>query len=746
MEIVVALGLGLVVVVWALSRIAGKQPQGPPPLTGLERTRELVDHATAALATVPIPTKEEFWDQALKEIDFTGGVSEDHLPVFDLFKGIRDLIRTLYLVEGFDPKVEPPLIEDGLEGARYRDRLRAKLEKTSATNITLLRTAIVESVQYFLHAIPSIAFLPSEEVKAQASKKTLEGFAIPLLSTIQDAGELVTNIIAPFYTPDAVRSELFYHVRLIYERNVYAMSGAAWPSSPKSNPRLTYPVDHKGTAQEIVDGYLRGLPFKKLLEVKVPFRIPSLTRFEHHWIVSPTGTGKTNTLSLFIHSDLAKVAAGQASLIVMESTRTLIKTIEGLAYFGPGGELEGKLIVIDAEDVEYPCAINLFDIGLAEINKASPRDREALLNSAVSMLEYVFRALLGAELTSRQSTLFNFTIQLLIHIPNATLDTFLDLLQPGAIRRYARYLDMLDSDAKAFFRLKFDNSPDEYRQTKQQVADRIFAIRRIRSLSRMFSAKKTRLNLFDEMGKGRVILINAAKSLLQEDGVEVFGRFWLAMILLAAEKRQLLSQTELMPTYVYIDECQDIVRRDEKLPVILDQARKFKVGMVLAHQRLDQMSPPVLNALYGSAAIKFATQLSDANAAAMARNMGTTPEFIAAQPQYHYAVSIRGYAPQATSLKIPESELGRVPRMSAKDAQAARDEMRKRYAILGETEPSETSEYVEAEPVEEVIPPEGGSKPRRRYKPRGEPQDAQDVKAEVLSITDKRRPDAPSDW
>jgi DNA helicase HerA-like ATPase len=192
-------------------------------------------------------------------------------------------------------------------------------------------------------------------------------------------------------------------------------------------------------------------------------------------------------------------------------------------------------------------------------------------------------------------------------------------MQPKGLEKYQQYVDRLDRDARLFFELKF--SSKEFEQTKSQVTDRMFAIKRIRSLARMFASPKTKLDLFKEMGEGKVILINAAKSLLQEDGVEVFGRFFLASILLAAEKRQLIAKDDRMPTFVYIDEAHDIIRRDEKISILLDQARKFRVAMILAHQRLDQLTVPVQNALFGSTAIKFAAQVSDANASALARNM-----------------------------------------------------------------------------------------------------------------------------
>jgi hypothetical protein len=426
------------------------------------------------------------------------------------------------------------------------------------------------------------------------------------------------------------------------------------------------------------------LPLENLAAFKDETHIEETKRFEHMWIVGPPGTGKSTLLSRLIFLDLFRVMEGKCSVIVMESNRDLVKSLEQSAIFAPGGALHGKLVSIDVEDVEYPVALNLFDMG-GDTANLSPRDREALHNSTVSMLDYIFRALLGADLTSRQSTLFNFTITLLLTIPNATLDTMIDLMQPKGLAKYARYLDGMDSDTKLFFSTKFEAK--EFEQTKSQVVDRLFAVKRIRAISRMFSAPKTKLNLYEEMGKGRVILINAAKSLLQEDGVELFTRFFLASILLAAEKRQMLDKADRLPTFVYIDEAQDTIRRDEKLPIILDQARKFNVGMVLAHQRLDQMTPPVLNALYSSTAIKMAAKLSDANASALARNMGTTPEFIATQDPFHFALSVRGVVDSAVSYKVVSIE-GALPKMTDSQAQEVREDMRRRYSYTpGEVTP-----------------------------------------------------------
>ena len=551
---------------------------------------------------------------------------------------IQIICEKLYEDERFNNLHPPPEVCNSLEGARYRDYLSKQSTKENDESIRVAIDCLVYNFTRFLDHLP---VLPSGEGL----------FEVPLSSYLAHPGIAIECLVFGLYDADALRLGLFEPVRQRLDRNIHTVSKV--PLSEPDSPKLINPPEYKG--DDVVDAYLRGTIFRHIFNAPVPFVFPEHIRFEHHWIVSPPGTGKSTTLQFLIERDLDKVARSEASIIVMESNRDLIKSIEGLARFGSGGDLEDRLIVVDMEDVEWPVAVSLFDVGLDEIR--TPRDREALYNSAISMLDYVFRALLGAEMTSRQSTLFNFTIQLLLAIPGATLDTLLDLMT-GELA-YDRYLPSLDSDAQLFFKLKFNAR--EFNETRSQITDRLFAIKRNRTLSRMLNAPHTKLDFYREMGSSKVILINCAKSILQEEGVEIVSRFFLAMILLAAQKRQMLARDERPATYVYLDECQDIIYRDEKLPIILDQARKYNVAVILSHQRLQQMTPPVLNALYGSTAIKFAAGINDLT---LARHMATTPEFILQQPRYSYAVHIRGTTDSAMSFRIPHVDFTRHPRMS----------------------------------------------------------------------------------
>ena len=127
---------------------------------------------------------------------------------------------------------------------------------------------------------------------------------------------------------------------------------------------------------------------------------------------------------------------------------------------------------------------------------------------------------------------------------------------------------------------------------------------------RMFSSPRSKVDFFTEINTpGKVILINAEKGLLKEEGTELFGRFFLALINQAAAQRSTIPKDQRLPCYVYVDECHNYIKNDPKIQVILAEARQQKVGLILAHQYLGQIDPPVRAALAANTSIKMAARL-----------------------------------------------------------------------------------------------------------------------------------------
>ena len=68
--------------------------------------------------------------------------------------------------------------------------------------------------------------------------------------------------------------------------------------------------DFRGTPAETVTTYLAGTPLYQPFMTAVPFSFDDV-RFQHQWVVAPTGSGKTQLLKAQIAADLHRVARGE---------------------------------------------------------------------------------------------------------------------------------------------------------------------------------------------------------------------------------------------------------------------------------------------------------------------------------------------------------------------------------------------------------------------------------------------------
>lgn len=507
-----------------------------------------------------------------------------------------------------------------------------------------------------------------------------EGISVPtdLLRSLGDTGEVTGQVFGVSFAQELVEADLLTNLRQRLEYNLIAASGGnpADLASFKRAPKMPSQFDAK-TPEVVVETYLGGTPLAALFDQELTFTIPTKSRFEHQHIVAGSGHGKTQTLQYLIAQDLAAMEEEKRTVIVLDSQGDLINNIAKLDVFGPGGALHDRLVLIDPTDVEYPVSLNLFDVGQKRLDGYAPLERERLTNSILELYDFVLGTLLDAQMTQKQNVIFRYVTRLMLHIPDATIHTLRELMEPGSEVKFAEHIAKLEGTAKHFFETEFASR--EFEQTKKQVLRRLWGILENQTFERMFSHPRSKLDLFTEMNAGKVILINTAKDLLKEQGTEIFGRFFIAMIAQAAQERATLHGSERVPTMVYIDEAQDYF--DRNIGLILAQARKYNVGMVLAHQYLGQLEPKLQEAFAANTAIKFAGGVSAKDARSLAPMLYTDPAFIEAQGKGSFAAHIRGVTKHAVPLSFQFGYLENLPVMTLQDRAAQREVMRERYAV-----------------------------------------------------------------
>ena len=212
------------------------------------------------------------------------------------------------------------------------------------------------------------------------------------------------------------------------------------------------------------------------------------------------------------------------SIVVIDSQQKLIAKLSRLAAVH-----RRELVIIDPKDAP---ALNVFDLNTTRIGTYDATAREQVLNHSLETFGYLFDALLGADLTVKQGTLFNYIIMLMLAMPagmgrTATLHDLIELMEHP--EQYAGAMDVLEPMAKQFFRTDFMQK--QYGQTKEQIRYRLHAILGNPTLARLFLAPRNTIDFFDELAGGSIILIDTDKHHLGAKNSSYLGRIAITLIL-----------------------------------------------------------------------------------------------------------------------------------------------------------------------------------------------------------------------
>jgi hypothetical protein len=114
------------------------------------------------------------------------------------------------------------------------------------------------------------------------------------------------------------------------------------------------------------------------------------------------------------------------------------------------------------------------------------------------------------------------------------------------------------------------------------------------------------------MDTKKILLINLAKGKIGAENSEFLGLLLIPRILSAAMSRTDIPQDQRKDFFLYVDEFQNFATDD--FAVILSEARKFRLNLVVANQYIGQMKEEIKNAVFGNVGslVSFRVGLDDA--------------------------------------------------------------------------------------------------------------------------------------
>lgn len=638
-----------------------------------------------------------------------------HKPTYTILRPFVDTTLSLMQAEGLTP---PPEVDWGAHFSMQEEvnvgrylRNQARLFSRTDELIVDWRTKLIIIYAGILGYLPlKLAAINDEE---------RPGPSVSLINVLDNPAEIIERLMATLCDDDLISAELFSPVRDQLIRNLLLYSGIDPDGPEQPHKKTIYATEAKGiSTEELIDVYLRGTPFASLFSYPYPFNIPSDIRFEHCHIIGGTGHGKTQLLQSMIVDDLL-ASEQRPGMLIMDSQGDLIRKLTQLALFDPENPdgLSDQLVIVDPTDIEYPACLNLFDFHLERTDTLSLLEKETILNGTIDLFEYMFGALLGAELTQRQGVMFRYLARLMMVIPGATINTLRELMEDG--EPFRPYMQQLDGNAYAFFDTQFFGS--HFQSTKKQILARLWGVLSNTTLERMFSHERNRIDISSAMEEGKIIVVNTAKDLLKQDGCQILGRFFIALLGHSVLARSSIPEEKRRPFHVYIDEAQEYF--DERIEDLLTQARKYKVGITLAHQTLAQLSPKLSSALATNTSIKYAGGVSHKDATDLARNMHCNSDLLLSvkkrQSSTEFVCFVKNLTSNALTLSLPLGSLESLPQMSEDSRQELTAVNRSKYAEKysytkpeTQTPPSTPPQKVEPIPVPAEQLPETPPKPQ----------------------------------
>jgi hypothetical protein len=112
------------------------------------------------------------------------------------------------------------------------------------------------------------------------------------------------------------------------------------------------------------------------------------------------------------------------------------------------------------------------------------------------------------------------------------------------------------------------------------------------------SQEKSAFKLREVMDNSKILLINLSKGRLGEINSSMIGLIMVGKILMAAFSRGDMPAKERKDFFLYADEFQNVATKT--IETILSEARKYRLGLIIAHQFIAQLEDEIKDAVFGN--------------------------------------------------------------------------------------------------------------------------------------------------
>lgn len=352
-----------------------------------------------------------------------------------------------------------------------------------------------------------------------------------------------------------------------------------------------------------------GIARRRYGDLRFGIALPD--RLLHMYVIGQTGTGKSTLLA---NMALHDAAAGH-----------------GFCLIDPHGDLASDLsAALQAPHIYWNVADPSSPFGYNPLTSVSAALRPLVASGLIETLKKQWSDAWGA----RMEHLLRYAVLALLEQPRTDLRDIVPLFHDKELRRRvtANVTDpqVLEFWQKEFPAMNYKSAIDGV----APIANKIGAFLAHPVVRKAVCEPKEPLRFRRIMDDRQRLIVNLAKGKLGADTANVLGGLLVSSITNAAFSRHDLAEADRKPFFLYVDEFPAF--STAAFAGMISELRKYGLGLILAHQHLQQAEKNVVEAIVGNVGTIMAFRIGALDASLFVRQFEeVTVRDLVSQPNHH---------------------------------------------------------------------------------------------------------------
>jgi hypothetical protein len=340
---------------------------------------------------------------------------------------------------------------------------------------------------------------------------------------------------------------------------------------------------------------------------KKEIRLGDVDRRRHVYIIGQTGTGKSGMLENLALQDMLDG--------------------KGFAFLDPHGDSAERLLAMvpreRVEDVIYfaPGDMSATPIGMNLFEFETNDQKDFLIQEAIAMLYRLYDPGHTGIIGPRYEHWFRNAALTIMADPAGA--SFIDIPQVFNDNDYAKskLKYVTDQSVLDFWNKEMAQTSDYHKsEVLGWFVSKFGAFMSNEMMRNIIGQTKSGFNLRDIMDNRKILLINISK--MGELNAQLMGMIFVMKFQAAAMGRADIPEDQRVDFTLYADEFQNFAT--ESFEIILSQARKYRLSLVLANQFMTQLTDKIREAIIGNVGTVVSGRIGTTDAEMMSKKFSPT--------------------------------------------------------------------------------------------------------------------------